>query len=174
MAAIARRTVDSAAYPSAQVAEVWRTVAAQTVAWSSETGVALRDVVVLVPFVQLLPLARLALADIGSWMPRVETTRSLAATLGPPERIVAGSPSLDAALDRMQARQMLARQGWAATWRRRDPRGFERAAARLVATSRAIQSRCLVGQRARILAPRRWSGSARACAPGPAARRKDS
>ena len=172
MAAIARRTVDSASNPSAHVAEVWRTVAAQTVAWSSETGVALRDVVVLVPFVQLLPLARLALADIGSWMPRVETTRSLAATLGPPERIVAGSPSLDAALDRMQARQMLARQGWAATWRRRDPRGFERAAARLVATSHE-----LVAAASRVAPSRRdaWWDSARESlrlAAGPGARER--
>ena len=38
----------------------------------------------MLPFVQLLAPARRAFAGRGAWLPRIETTRTLAASLGPP------------------------------------------------------------------------------------------
>ena len=138
MATIGRETVALAIDRRSGIAGAWRAVADRTVAWCEGQGIALRDVVVLLPFVQLLGPARAAFASAGVWMPRIETTRTLAASLGPPEPSGAGAPTLDPALDRLQARQMLARQRWAEDWRRRDQRSFERGAARLVATCHAL------------------------------------
>ncbi|MDQ2734417.1 MAG: hypothetical protein M3Y55_05380, partial [Pseudomonadota bacterium] len=137
MATIARRHVDDTSQASSSD-DVWDRVAAHAKSWTDEQKLSLRDVVVLVPFVQLLPLARQAFARLRVWMPRVETTRTLAAALGPQQQAAVFAPSLDPALDQLAARLMLSRQAWAATWRRRDLRGFERAAARLVATTHEL------------------------------------
>src|SRR6185295_20209185 len=67
-----------------QVEERWNTIAARCAEWAREGSVSWRDAVVLVPFVELLAPARRAFARLGTWMPRIETTRTLAATLGPP------------------------------------------------------------------------------------------
>ena len=85
-----------------------------------------------VPFVQLLAPARRAFAAAGGWMPRVETTRTLAAIaraaaaarrrrarLGRRARHAAG----DAACSPASAGR--------AEWSRRDPRGFAQSAARV-------------------------------------------
>ncbi len=98
----------------------------------------MRDCVMILPFAQLLPLARRAFAAAGGWMPRIETTRTLTASLGPPAPAASGEISFDPALDALVARQTLARQRWAADWSRRDRRGFERAAARVVAAAHAV------------------------------------
>jgi ATP-dependent helicase/nuclease subunit B len=137
MTTIARRHVDDAGEASSSN-DIWQRVAVHASSWSRERKLSLRDVVVLVPFVQLLAPARQAFASLGTWLPRIETTRTLAAALGPREQPALLAPSLDPALDQLAARQMLARQTWAATWRRRDLRGFERAAARLVATTHEL------------------------------------
>src|SRR6478672_4086338 len=63
--------------------ERWDAIAADCAAWARQASVAWRDVVVLVPFVELLAPARRAFARLGPWMPRIETTRTLAASLGP-------------------------------------------------------------------------------------------
>ena len=101
-----------------------------------------RDAVVLLPFVQLLPLARRAFAARGGLLPRIETTRTLAASLGPPRPDAADAPTLDPAFDAVLARQMLSAQDWGAAWRRHDRRGFDRAAGRLVATAHAAVRAC--------------------------------
>src|SRR5450755_3303313 len=66
---------------------------------------------------------------------RVDTTRTLAASLVPPRPAATSAPSLDAAIDPLLARQMLAREPWGTQWRRRDPLGFTRAAARVAGTA---------------------------------------
>ncbi|MGZ8259518.1 MAG: RecB family exonuclease [Caldimonas sp.] len=98
----------------------------------------LRDVVVLVPFVQLLPPARRAFAAAGGWMPRIETTRTLSASLGPAPPRGAGELGWGMANDTLLAMQQLAARPWAGEWSRRDPRGFAQGAARVVATAHAL------------------------------------
>ena len=95
----------------------------------------MRDAVVLLPFVQLLAPARRAFAAAGGWMPRIETTRTLAASLGPPPRRGPASSAGASRHDTLLAMQQLAGQRWAADWSRRDPRGFAQSAARVVATA---------------------------------------
>src|SRR5688572_12301025 len=82
-------------------ADPWRQVAAMAGAWAADTGVALRDAVLLVPFAQHLPLARRAFAQAGGWMPRIETTMTLARSLAPPTPPHPAQLSFDAALDRL-------------------------------------------------------------------------
>jgi len=110
-------------------------------AWALDADISLRDAVVLLPFAQLLPLARREWASREGWMPRIETTRTLAAALGPGG--VAGDAhiSFDPALDRLRARRMLRERGALDAWARRDPRGFDQAAAALVQTAHLLARR---------------------------------
>ena len=79
-----------------------------------------------------------AWARQGGWMPRIETTQTLAASLGPPAGAAAGQVSFDTANDRLSARRLLASQRWAADWSRRDPRGYAHALALLVDAAQAL------------------------------------
>jgi len=115
----------------------WDTIAAGCAEWARQASVSWRDAVILVPFLELLAPARRAFARLGTWMPRIETTRTLAASLGPPAAADIES-SFDAALDTLVATQLLARERWAAEWMRRDRRGFEHAAERVAATAREL------------------------------------
>jgi len=115
----------------------WNAIAADCADWARQASVAWRDAVVLVPFVELLGPARRAFARLGTWMPRIETTRTLAASLGPPTT-ADGETGFDAALDTLVATQLLARQRWGEEWMRRDRRGFEHAAARVATTAREL------------------------------------
>ncbi len=78
-------------------------------------GMAARDLWVIVPFAQHLPLAREAWASqVGAgWMPRFETTQTLAAALGPPQDIPEALPTGNALVDRLAAAPLLASQSWA-------------------------------------------------------------
>jgi ATP-dependent helicase/nuclease subunit B len=116
----------------------WDDIAAALTAWAHSGDVALRDAVVLLPFVQLLPIARRAFARAGGWLPRIETTRTLAASLGPAAPVPAGQISFDAAIDALSAAALLRSQAWGAAWARRDARGFEQAAVALTATAHAL------------------------------------
>ncbi len=139
MATIARKRCDEAAdRPASAGADAWQRIVRCTLDWGQAEGVVLRDAVVLVPFAQLVPFARRAFAAAGGWLPRVETTRTLAASLGPAWPAAPNAPSLDAAIDPLLARQMLAREPWGAQWQRSDPLGFARAAARMAATAHDI------------------------------------
>src|SRR5436190_23784936 len=89
----------------------WNAIAADCAEWARQASVSWRDAVVLVPFVELLAPARRAFARLGTWMPRIETTRTLAASLGPSTAADAES-GFDAALDTLVATQLLARQRW--------------------------------------------------------------
>lgn len=116
----------------------WAAIAARIAAWASEHAVALRDAVVLVPFAQLLPEARAAFARRGGWMPRIETTRTLAASLGPAAPARVGELSFDPTLDALSASALLRSQAWGAAWVRRDARGFEQAVTGVVDTAQAL------------------------------------
>jgi ATP-dependent helicase/nuclease subunit B len=134
MATIARVALESSEYAP----DPWPALALQVGEWARSGSVLLRDAVVLLPFAQLLPLARNAFAQAGGWSPRIETTRTLAASLGPqapPER---GQITHDAAVDALSAAQLLRSQAWGAAWAGRDPRGFEQAVDHVVATSHEI------------------------------------
>ncbi|MEO8523251.1 MAG: PD-(D/E)XK nuclease family protein [Caldimonas sp.] len=118
----------------------WDAISHRVREWTRAQELPLRDVVVLVPFVQLLAPARRAFAAAGGWMPRVETTRTLAATLGPPPRRGSGELGWGIAHDILLAMQQLAAQAWTADWARRDPRGFAQSAARAVATAHQLMA----------------------------------
>ena len=112
----------------------WGAVVARVREWAQVNTIELRDVVVLLPFAQLLPLARSAFAQAGGWSPRVETTRTMAAGLGPTAPAETGQITFDAALDALTAAQLLRSQAWGAVWAARDPRGFEQAVEQVVHT----------------------------------------
>ncbi|WP_280150465.1 PD-(D/E)XK nuclease family protein [Piscinibacter sp. XHJ-5] len=116
----------------------WSRVVAQARAWADEHTVALRDAVVLLPFAQHLPLARRAWARGGGWMPRIETTLTLARSIAPASAAEPGQITFDAAIDRLSARRLLRAQSWAAGWARRDAQGFDHAVRSLVQTAHAL------------------------------------
>ncbi len=116
----------------------WDRVAGAAAAWARNQGVSLRDVIVLLPFAQLLPPARRAFARAGGWQPRIETTRTLAASLGPAAAAGRGQISFDAAVDALSAAALLRSQPWGAAWARRDARGFDQAAKAVATTAQAL------------------------------------
>lgn len=121
-------------------ADPWQAVAAQARGWAEVQKIELRDAVLLLPATQHLPLARAAWARLGGWMPRVETTLSLARSLPslPGEAASSGQLCFDVATDRLQAARMLRAQSWASASARDDPRGFALAAAKVVETAHAL------------------------------------
>ena len=116
----------------------WDAIAASINAWARNEGIALRDVCLLLPFAQLLPLARRAFAREGGWMPRIETTKTLAASFGPAPPAEPGQLTFDATIDALNAAALLRSQVWGAAWARRDPRGFEQAVGALVDTAHEL------------------------------------
>lgn len=134
MATIVRSTVDVSGVAP------WTAVAHSVAAWVESRGLAMRDVVVLVPFVQLLAPARHAFATAGGWLPRIETTRTLAASLGPAPARGSGELGWGMVHDTLLAMQQIGAQAWAGDWSRRDPRGFAQAAARAVATAHELMA----------------------------------
>jgi ATP-dependent helicase/nuclease subunit B len=116
----------------------WSAAVVAAVRWAEEHDVALRDAVFLVPFAQHLPLARAAWARRAHWMPRVETTQTLARSIAPVEPPSADDIRFDAALDTLTARRLLRSQSVFAAWLRRDPRAFDEAAQTLAQTAQAI------------------------------------
>ncbi len=113
----------------------WPEITAQLIALASRRGLALRDCIVLVPFAQLLAAARLEFVKLGGWMPRVETSHTLAKTLGPEPVLLAGGPTFDLAIDSLVMQQLLVRQSWGRAWMARDPAGLARAAAQVARTA---------------------------------------
>ena len=134
MATIVRAVLD------ASRADPWVAVASEVREWASLRQIILRDVVVLVPFVQLLAPAGRAFAAAGGWMPRIDTTQTLAASLGPPPPRGSGELGWGIAHDTLLAMQTLSRQSWAGDWPRRDPRGFAQAAARVVVAAHELMA----------------------------------
>ena len=124
MAAIAHLTLEV----SPRHEDRWPVIVGRLVGWARHEKVELRDALVLVPFAQLLPLARRAFAQAGGWMPRIETTQTLALALGPVALAGEAEITFDVSIDTLSAVQLLRSQAWGAVWARRDVRGLERAA----------------------------------------------
>jgi ATP-dependent helicase/nuclease subunit B len=120
-------------------AQVWARVAETTAHWAAQAALPLRDVVVLVPFVQLLDPARRAFASRGGWQPRVETTATLASALAPSSPPAPSDLSGSPALDALVVAQLLRAQGVLAGWERRDPRGFAQIVHVTVAVAHGLQ-----------------------------------
>jgi ATP-dependent helicase/nuclease subunit B len=134
MASIARlplETISSGASP-------WGGVVEAAKGWAVREGVDLRNAVLLVPFAQHLPWARRAWAQSGGWMPRIETTQTLAQARGPGLSAGESQITFDASIDRLTAARMLRSQPWMAAWARRDDKAFDEAVAALVTTAHAL------------------------------------
>lgn len=116
----------------------WRAIAREVAAWAERERVALRDALLLVPFAQHLPLARRAFAQQGGWLPRIETSMTLARSLAPPPELHPAQLRFDAALDRLAARRLLRSQSVGQALQRRDARGFDHAVGALVQTAQAL------------------------------------
>ena len=134
MATIARVALEN----SASGRDPWPALVVHVRSWAAMHAVELRDAVVLVPYAQLLPLARGAFAQAGGWSPRVETTRTLSANLGPPPPHESGQLTSDAVLDALTVAQLLRTRAWGATWSTHDPRGFEQAVDQVVSTGHEL------------------------------------
>lgn len=145
-APIRRQVLDSLLTPAA----LWPHVAEQVRNWLEQRGAALRDAVLVLPFLELLPPARQAFAQAGqlgrdgqdmaaAWQPRIETLRTLAASLGPMAATGGeGQPCGDAPLDRLVAAELLRRQAGLDGWQRRDPLAFDAAVAEVVEAATAL------------------------------------
>ena len=129
--------------PEASVDELWRAVAEQTQAWLKRHELMARDAVLVLPFAALLEPARRALAAAGGWQPRVETSLTLTASLGPPARAAPGLCCGDTIIDRLTAGLLLRRQPWAAESRAGDPAGFERMVGAVVEAAQALRQGAL-------------------------------
>jgi ATP-dependent helicase/nuclease subunit B len=124
----------------ATVVNPWQAVATQTRAWAQAQQIELRDAVMLLPLSAHLPLARIAWARLGGWMPRMETTSSLARSLpsSSDQAVLPGQICFDVATDRLHAARMLRAQSWAITGAHGDPRAFALATAKVVETAHAL------------------------------------
>jgi ATP-dependent helicase/nuclease subunit B len=127
-------------------ADPWPLIAATIADAAGQRRLELRDCIVLVPFAQLMPLASRAFAERGGWMPRIETTGTLAQALGAQTSTEAEGLTFDAAIDALNAQAILSRQAWARSWQERDPRGFAIAAVHLAQTSHTF-ARCAQAMR---------------------------
>ncbi len=134
MASIAWITLDQ----RDDAVDLWPAVAATVANTAARLGVSLRECILLVPFAQLLPLANRALAQRGGWMPRVETTQTLAVSLGPQSVPGPGELSFDLGVDALNAEAILQRQGWARAWARHNPVAFKRGAIHLAQAAHAL------------------------------------
>ncbi|MBB5204159.1 ATP-dependent helicase/nuclease subunit B [Inhella inkyongensis] len=117
----------------------WQGLADKVRTWLAEQGVAPQEAVLLLPFVQQLPLARRAFG--AGWAPRIETTRSLASALGPSPLARASEPSGDLATDSLLARQLLTQQGLSPAEMPGGERGLRLLCARVVELTHALMRR---------------------------------
>lgn len=117
---------------------LWAEAARRSAQWAASRGIALRDVIVLLPQAAWLAPARRAFAAGGSWLPRIETPATLAAASGASATTEPGQLGFDTAFDRLQAAELVSDQAWARAWSRRDPHGFDVALAQLVDTAHAL------------------------------------
>lgn len=123
-----------------QPPDAWKSVAVALQDFVLRHGMVARDLWVIVPFAQHLPLAREAWARHAGagWMPRFETTETLAAALGPNRAVPEEAPTGDAVVDRLLAAQLLARQGWAQRAARGEPAMFRHWVRLLVDTTHQL------------------------------------
>lgn len=118
--------------------DFWPGAAARVQQWLAEQRVHPRELVMLLPHAGLLPPAREAFARLGGWQPRIETTRTLAASLAPNVAAAPGQISSDPATDRLSGAALLRRQATGMAWSRRDARGFDAAVAAMVSCAHTL------------------------------------
>ena len=124
--------------PNLEPSDLWRAVAHAALQWIDASGRARHDVVMLLPFAELLPHARQALAALGGWQPRVETLRTLNASLEPQLETAAGAPCGDRSIDRLLAERWLRQLPALDQWRQHDPLAFAQRVADLVEAAQAL------------------------------------
>ena len=122
---------------------LWLRCAQQLARFCAQRCIPVRDVIVLVPFVQQLPAARRGWsAHSGAgWMPRFETSRTLARSLSVPRRAADGAISFDPVIDLLQAQRLLGEA--VPRWSDEDPRGFDLAAKRMVELAHSLATMLL-------------------------------
>lgn len=116
----------------------WPALAERVAPWLQARHLLARDAILLLPFADLLPLARRAFAARGGWQPRIETVRTLADSLGPPLPVPDQAPTGDAGLDRLLAETWLSQLPQLRDWRRRDPAAYDQALSELTNTAQAL------------------------------------
>ncbi len=123
-------------------AGLWTSVAAATRDWADACSIPLCEMVLLVPFAELLLPARHAFSGRAGWLPKIHTTYTLARECPPPDAGVADPalPSGDAAFDRLSAARLLRQQAWIERWARRDRHAFEHAVATTVRIAHALMT----------------------------------
>ncbi|MFT7724589.1 MAG: PD-(D/E)XK nuclease family protein [Roseateles sp.] len=133
-----QQTISLGLAPGEDIAAFWQRVAGACAGWLAGQGAPLRDAVLLLPFAQQLAPARRAFLARGGWQPRITTSHSLAAALGPTPLAAPDQLSGDAAIDAFTADRLLADQSWVQPLRRGSPRDYRVAVARLVGTAQAL------------------------------------
>jgi len=121
---------------------LWACVAAATRQWADARSIPLREMVLLVPFAELLVPARHAFSSRAGWLPKIHTTHTLAREC-PPENggvVDPALPSGDAAFDRLAAARLLRQQDWTKRWVRRDRRAFDHAVATTVRIAHTLMT----------------------------------
>ena len=116
----------------------WDAAVQRITAWMRLHGIQSRDAIVLLPFAQQLASARRAWRATGLWPPRMETSHSLASALGPSPLSQGLQISFDAAIDALNAHQLLAGQSWAQDLLAQDPRAYQLALRNLVEAAQAL------------------------------------
>ncbi len=116
----------------------WAEIARAAQAWCAETRIEARDMQVLVPLAQHLALARQAWVQRRGWVPRIDTTRTLAQSLVPPQQPQPRQISFDVATDRLCAAQLLAPSVGRSAWARQDGPGHAMAVAQLTQAAHAL------------------------------------
>ena len=117
----------------------WQEVACCVSDFAARHALEPHDIIVLLPFAQHLPLARAAWAlqaGQAAWLPRFETTETLARSLAPAPPAEPGALAFDATADALRCAELLSER--AADWPKRDPRSFDRAVAQVVDTAHAL------------------------------------
>ena len=105
--------------------------------WLAQHALHERDAVVLLPFAALLPPLRQAFARAGRWQVRVETTRTLGASLALPKDPLPGRCCGDPVLDHLNAGLLLRSERSAADIAQHDPLAFAHLATLVVDAAQA-------------------------------------
>jgi ATP-dependent helicase/nuclease subunit B len=147
-------------------AAFWPQVADTVGAWLRERHAQPRDAIVLVPHSGLLAPVRHAFAGRGGWQPRIDTVRTLAASLAPPAAPAPGMLCGDRVADRLTATVLLASSLRNADI---DPRAAASIVASFVQTAQALHD--AAGRQAPLARPAWWHALREALPPvaGPGA-----
>jgi ATP-dependent helicase/nuclease subunit B len=145
------------------VAAAWDRVVAEAMGWGVPRMVAWRDAAVVVAAPSQAAGLRRAWTARGGWVPRIDTARDLAASLGPPGAAGAVAPGSDPISDRLEARRRVRTSADLAAWLAGDERRLGLAARHVADLAEAL-ARAAAGQdpAQRLVwwhdVARRWTG----------------